>query len=160
MSNKRYNLDPERDLILERTIDVPRAQVWRAWTEPKLLEQWFCPKPWRASNALIELRPGGAFRTTMHGPNGEEFTNTGCFLLVRDQEELVFTDALGPDFRPSAEPFFTAQLILEDAPGGGTNYTAIGRHRDAEGRKKHEAMGFVQGWGMALDQLVALMKSR
>lgn len=53
-----------------------------------------------------------------------------------------------------AEPFFTAALLLEATKSGGTKYTALAIHRDENGRKQHEAMGFHEGWGTVLTQLV------
>jgi uncharacterized protein YndB with AHSA1/START domain len=45
-------------LTLERTLAAPRAAVWRCWTEPELIKQWFCPVPWRATEVQADLRPG------------------------------------------------------------------------------------------------------
>ena len=150
--------NPETDLVLSRRVDVPREGVWRAWTTPSLITQWFTPAPWRTIACDIDLRPGGLFRTVMQSPEGEQFPNTGCILDVVEGRRLVFTDALGEGFRPNAEGFFTAIVELEDN-GDGTLYTARALHKDAAGRKAHEEMGFTEGWGKALDQLVALVKS-
>ena len=57
--------DPSLDLVLERTVDVAPALVWKAWTTPEHLEKWFTPAPWTAKNCIIDLRPGGAFRSVM-----------------------------------------------------------------------------------------------
>ena len=69
-----------------------------------------------------------------------------------------WTDALLPGYRPSANPFFTAIVTLEPQ-GSRTRYTAMAIHRDEAGRKRHEEMGFRDGWGKALDQLVAHAKT-
>jgi uncharacterized protein YndB with AHSA1/START domain len=153
-----FRPDPTLDLVLERNIDVPPHLVWKAWTEPEHLKPWFTPKPWQTVHCEIDLRPGGKFRTIMRGPEGQEFDNSGCYLEVVPMKRLVWTDALLPGYRPSSEPFMTAILTLE-AKGGGTRYVATAVHRDVENRKKHEEMGFFQGWGTALDQLVAYVKS-
>ncbi len=94
----------------------------------------------------------------MRSPDGKEFPNVGCYLEVVPNERLVWTDALLPGYRPSENPFFTAILTLKPE-GAGTRYTATAVHRDAAGRKRHEEMGFYQGWGTALDQLVAHAKT-
>jgi uncharacterized protein YndB with AHSA1/START domain len=154
----RFTPDPRLDLVLEREIDVPPALVWKVWTEPEHIMKWFTPAPWTTVDCEIDLRPGGIFRTIMRSPEGEQFPNVGCFLEVVPQERLVFTDALGPGYRPSENPFFTAVVTLEPH-GKGTRYTAMAIHRDEEGRKRHEEMGFHQGWGKALDQLVALART-
>ncbi len=153
-----FKTDPKLDLVLERDIDVSRELVWTAWTEPEHLSKWFTPAPWTVTDCQIDLRPGGIFRTVMRSPDGKEFPNLGCYLEVVPLERLVWTDALLPGYRPSETPFFTAILTLEPR-GNGTRYTAIAVHRDEAGRKKHEEMGFHDGWGKALDQLVAHAKA-
>ena len=153
-----FTFNPELDLVLERVVDVPRALVWKAWTEPEHLKKWFCPAPWSVSECELDLRPGGIFRTIMRSPEGQEFPNLGCYLEVVPMERLVFTDALLPGFRPAENPFFTGMVSLKDE-GEGTRYVATAIHRDPASRKKHEEMGFHQGWSAALDQLVALVKT-
>lgn len=150
--------DPELDLVLDREVDVPRKLVWKVWTEPEHLKHWFCPRPWSTTHVELDLRPGGIFSTTMRSPEGEEFPNTGCFLDVVPEERLAWTDALLPGYRPAPEPFMTAVLLLADA-GKGTHYRAIAKHRDLETRKRHEDMGFHDGWGTVLDQLVEYIKA-
>jgi uncharacterized protein YndB with AHSA1/START domain len=165
MPHPALTADPDLDLVLERVIDVPRRLVWAAWTRPELIVQWFCPLPWKTTDCQVDLQPGGRFQTTLQGPEGPGFTNTGCFLQVIDQELLVWTGALGPGFRPLAKdaaqvhPFLmTAFIALEDAAGG-TKYTALVRHGDVPGRQAHEQMGFHAGWGKALGQLVEHAKA-
>lgn len=162
-----HQLDARLDLTFTRDVDVPRALVWRAWTEPELLKPWFCPLPWKTIDCEIDLRPGGAFRTVMQSPEGQEFPNAGCYLEVVPQTRLVWTNALLPGYRPSlpsatcgsddAHFMFTAMIELADHAGG-TRYSATVIHADEAGCKKHEAMGFEGGWGSALDQLVAMIK--
>jgi len=159
MSLEKPGIDPRLDLVLERTVEVPRARVWAAWTQPELVKRWFTPAPWQTVDCEIDLRPGGIFRTTMRSPEGQDFPNVGCFLEVVSEERLVWTDALLPGWRPAPEPFMSAMLLFE-ARGSSTHYTAIAMHRDEAARQKHEEMGFHHGWGAALDQLVALMRAR
>jgi len=152
-------IDPDLDLVLERTVPVPPQAVWDAWTIPDQLVQWFTPRPWTTAACDIDLRPGGVFRTVMRSPEGEEFDNPGCYLVVEPGRRLVFTDALGPGFRPKAEPFMTAEIIIEPHSEG-TRYRAIARHANPEARAKHEEMGFADGWSTALDQLVEFVQRR
>lgn len=159
-------LDPKLDLSLERIVDVPRELVWRAWTQPEHLKHWFCPLPWKTIACEIDLRPGGMFRTVFVSPEGKEFPNTGCYLEVIENEKLVWTNALLPGFRPAtgvAQPEasvdfkFTASLQLA-AHGTGTRYTATVIHGNEADRDTHAEMGFHEGWGKALDQLVEYAK--
>lgn len=152
-------VDPKLDLVLERTLDVPRELVWTAWTTPKHIREWFVPRPWSITDCEIDLRPGGIFRTIMRSPEGQEFPNIGCYLEIVPNERLVWTDALLPGYRPSENPFFTAILTLEPQ-GSGTRYTATAIHRDEEGRKKHEEMGFHDGWGTVVNQMVEYIKAK
>ena len=151
--------DPRLDLVLERVVDVPPERVWDAWTRPEHVKAWFTPAPWSTVDCEIDLRPGGIFRTVMRSPEGEEHDSAGCYLEIVENERLVWTDALSPGWRPAAEPFMTAVILLEPH-GEGTKYTAIAIHHDDAARARHEAMGFHEGWGKALDQLVAHMKGR
>lgn len=159
--SKPYQPNPELDLVLERVVDVPKELVWKAWTQPEHLKKWFTPKPWETVDCEIDLCPGGIFRTTMRSPEGQEFPNTGCYLEVVENEKLVWTSALEPGFRPAPavpEAFHMSAIILLESHSTGTKYTAIAIHSDEESRKKHEAMGFQEGWGKALDQLVEFVK--
>lgn len=147
------------ELTLDRILDAPRAAVWRCWTEPDLLEKWFCPKPWYVTDAILDLRPGGAFSTLMHGPEGEEMPTSGVFLDLVEGRKLIFTDAFAPGWLPAGRPFMAAEVSFDDAGGGRTRYVARARHWSDEARKEHEAMGFHDGWGKAADQLEMLAKS-
>lgn len=153
-----FDVNPDLDLVLERVVDVPPALMWRAWTEPEHLKKWFAPAPWTIADCEIDLMPGGRFRTVMRSPEGEEHPGDGCFLEVVPQKKLVFTDALAPGYRPAEGAFFTAVITFEPH-GDGTKYTAVAKHKDPETRNQHKEMGFHEGWGTCLDQLVALVKT-
>jgi uncharacterized protein YndB with AHSA1/START domain len=158
MTSPLVKPDPKLDLVLEREIDVPVELVWKAWTTPDHLKNWFVPKPWTVTECEIDLRVGGTFRTVMRSPDGDEFPNLGCYLDIVPNERLIFTDALLPGFRPSPKPFFTAALLLERTDTG-TRYTAYAIHADEAGRETHEKMGFHDGWGTVVDQMVAYIKA-
>jgi uncharacterized protein YndB with AHSA1/START domain len=89
----------------------------------------------------------------------------GCYLEIIENRKLVWTDALGPDYRPSKEPnhcinsFFTATVLLAPHESG-TKYTVIIRHADAASKLTHEERGFPGGWDEALKQLVDMVKKQ
>lgn len=148
------------ELVLTRRIEAPRSAVWRCWTEPELMKQWFCPKPWFVSEAVLDVRAGGASHIIMNGPNGEVAPNPGQYLEVVPEARLVFTDAFVGDWYPSAsKPFMVGVVELSDHPEGGTHYVARALHWSAEDSKTHEDMGFHVGWGIAADQLEALART-
>ncbi len=150
-------MEDDRTLKLTRQIAAPRMAIWRCWTEPALLMQWFCPQPWRVSRAELDLRPGGRCDITMMGPDGQEMPNPGVYLELDPGRRLVATDAFAPGWRPSAgTPFMVLELNLSDEAGG-TRYEAMAHHWTLEAKAQHEQMGFHEGWGKATDQLEALV---
>ncbi|AGT11167.1 SRPBCC family protein [Paracoccus aminophilus] len=150
-------LDPLTDLTLERHLDLPRALVWECWTTPEHIRHFFVPSPHRVLDCEINLRVGGRFNTTFD-VEGHEMKNEGVYLEIDPQRKLVFADSYREGWKPAPEPFLTAILLLADNPKGGTDYTAIARHRSAEARKSHEEMGFHSGWSAVIDQLEAYAK--
>jgi len=159
MKSSVIRIDPKLDLVLEREIDVPVELVWKAWTTPEHLREWFVPKPWTITECELDVRPGGICRTVMRSPEGQEFPNVGCYLEVTPNERLIFTDTLLAGYRPSPKPFFTAVLELA-RQGAGTRYKAIAIHGNPESRKTHEDMGFHHGWNTVVDQMVAHIKAQ
>lgn len=156
--------NPDLDLVLERVVDVPPELLFKAWTTPQHLMPWFCPKPYATVACEIDLRPGGQFFAQMVDPDGNKLpTEPGCYLEVVPNRKLVWTSALGPGYRPhdaAAAPwFFTAVLTFEPHGDGGCKYTATAMHSTKAHAQSHEQMGFSQGWGIVLDQLVAYVKS-
>ena len=147
----------DRELVLTRIFDVSPEKVYRAWTEPELLKQWFAPLPWTTPRAEIDVRPGGANLIVMRSPEGEDFPNHGVYLDVVKNERLVFTDAYTRAWEPSEQPFMTVVLTFEDL-GGKTRYTARVLHWTVADRERHEQMGFHEGWGQCADQLAELLK--
>lgn len=152
-------LNSDRELVLTRLINVPREKLWRCWTEPKLMLQWFTPAPWKTVHAETDVRPGGSSYIVMQGPDGTEMPNRGVYLEVVANEKLVFTDAYTSAWKPAEKPFFTCVLTFEDAGNGETRYTARALHWTRENRDAHERMGFHQGWGAATDQLTVLART-
>lgn len=146
----------ERELVLTRIIDAPREKLFKAWTEPELVKQWFAPLPWTTSAAELDVRPGGTAMVVMRDPDGNEYPNPGVYLEVVENERLVFTDAFTKAWEPSEKPFMTAIVTFEDM-GGKTRYTARARHWTVADREAHEKMGFHEGWGQCADQLAALV---
>ena len=150
----------QHELVLTRLIDAPREKLFRAWTEPELMKQWFCPRPWTTPVIETDVRPGGSSYILMRGPDGTEMPNRGVYLEVVKNERIVFTDAYTSAWVPSPKPFMTAILTFENEGGnsGKTRYTARARHWTKEDYDAHVKMGFHEGWGICADQLAELVK--
>ena len=153
-------MNPDLDLDLERIIRAPRATVWRAWTDPSRLQQWWIPAPSHCRVDRLDLWPGGAFVTRL-SDDGDEFAPhlDACFLAVDELERIVFTTAIDSTWRPAGSaPVMTATITLNDHPDG-TDYRVVVRHGDPEARAHHEKLGFTEGWGAVTGQLAALTES-
>lgn len=151
-------IDPELDLTIQRIIRAPRDAVWRAWTRPELLEQWWVPAPTVARIETLDVRPGGGFVTRM-SDDGREFAphTDGVFLVVEEGRRLVFTNAITSGWRPAAPApvSMTAEILFGEHPEG-TDYRAIVRHGDPAARNLHEELGFFDGWGAVTAALAGL----
>lgn len=148
-----------RELVLARRLDASPEALYRGWTEAALIVRWFTPPPWRTVEAQLDVRPGGASLIVMEGPDGTRVPNRGVYLEVTPGRRLVFTDAYVSAWTPAAAPFMTVELTFDPAPEGGTRYVARAAHWSEESRAQHEAMGFLQGWAVAADQLEAVARS-
>src|SRR3954463_8264711 len=107
----------DRELVLARMIDAPREKLFRAWTEPALLKQWFAPLPYTTPHAEMDVRPGGASLVVMRGLDGNDIRCPGVYLEVVPNARLVFTDAYTAAWEPSEKPFMTVILTFEDEGG-------------------------------------------
>ena len=150
--------DPELDLTISRIIKAPRKAVWRAWADRASFEKWWVPAPARARVVEMDMRPGGALLTEISEDEGNFVPHiSGCFLEVEEEARLVFTDALVGGWRPAEQSLMTATITMRDHPQG-TEYVARVMHKNAATRKKHEEMGFYDGWGTVAAQLAELVE--
>jgi len=146
-----------RNLKVTRIINATPDKVFKAWTDPKLLVQWFAPKPYTTPSAEIDVRPGGSALVVMRSPEGKDLPVQWTYLEVVENKRIVATDAYVNAWEPSPKPFITVDLNLEDL-GGKTRYTAIVRHWTLEDLETHEKMGFHEGWSQCVEQLAALVE--
>ena len=80
-----------RDLVLTRIIDAPPAKVYRAWTDPELMKQWFAPKPYTTPVIEMDLRAGGNSHIVMRAPDGNDMPMPGVVLEVVPDRKLVLS---------------------------------------------------------------------
>ncbi len=152
-----------RDLEISRYLAAPRAKLWRAWSDPKLLAQWWCPRPWTTEVRAFAFEPGGDFHTFLRGPDGKggEGTsdNPGCFLEIVPQERIAFTTMLTGGWRPAQSWLPMTAIFTMADEGAGTRYVARCLHLDEAGAKQHDEMGFFDGWGTCITQIEDLAKT-
>ncbi len=81
----------EASVTLTRVFDAPRALVWKAWTDPTMMAQWFGPRGFTNPVCELDVRVGGSLRIVMRGPDGNDYPMKGVFREVLKPERLVFT---------------------------------------------------------------------
>ena len=160
MSEQR-TFDPKLDIAIERFIDAPTRLVWEALTKPEHLKEWYMPREWgRVARAEMDVRPGGILRIDIATGDGRDVPNLGCILEVVPMERLVWTSMLFPGYRPAVfdDVPITAIMTMESV-GDGTRYVFTALHRDEADLEANRTSGWLQGTEIALDQLVAHVKS-
>lgn len=146
--------DPQTDILITRVFKAPRDLVWRTWTEPAHVAMWFGPKGFTTRVEELDLRVGGVSRYVMVAPDGAEYPGKGVFLEIVPMERIVTTDEFGDDFTCDADlPSGMVLTCLFEDIGEHTRVTLRISHPTLEDRRKHEAMGVVEGWGSTLDCL-------
>jgi uncharacterized protein YndB with AHSA1/START domain len=150
----------DREIVMTRVFDAPRTLVFDAWTKPELFVRWFGPRGWTVPVCEIDLRPGGAFRYVLRGPDGAEIVMRGVYREVVPPERLVTTEAFDGfsevGWRPEDETMTTALFTERD---GKTTWTATVLYPSKEVRDA--AIQLDQAWkGMAdaLDRLAELLE--
>jgi uncharacterized protein YndB with AHSA1/START domain len=80
----------EKEMIITRVVNAPRELVWNAWVDPKQVVKWWGPKGFSTTIHEMDVREGGIWRHTMHGPNGMDFPNESHFVAVIKHEKIVY----------------------------------------------------------------------
>ena len=138
-------------LALSRHYPVAPEKVWRAWTDPQALKQWFGPGgPQPVSVADLDLRVGGRFRLVFGGADGNEHEAVGVYQEVEPHRKLVFTWCW-----PRTTPDRVSQVtILFKPAGGGTDFEFLHEQfHDEAARDGHK-----RGWSELLVKLEAFLK--
>jgi uncharacterized protein YndB with AHSA1/START domain len=90
----------DREIVTTRVFDAPRALVWKVWTEPEHAPHWWGPAGFRTTTQQMEVRPGGQWRYTMHGPDGHDYPNLITYQEVRAPEFLRYKHGGEVDLEP------------------------------------------------------------
>jgi uncharacterized protein YndB with AHSA1/START domain len=100
------NNTKDRELLLTRTHNAPIDLVWEAWTNPQHIAKWWGPNGFTNTITIMDLKPGGQWNLTMHGPDGTDYKNESIFKEVILHKKIVF-EHVSPKF--TATITFTAQ---------------------------------------------------
>jgi uncharacterized protein YndB with AHSA1/START domain len=162
MANETHN-DTER-MTITRVFDAPRELVWKAWTDPKYVMQWWGPKGFTSPTCKIDFRVGGKFLCSMKSPDGQEFYNAGEYHEIIPHEKIVssmyFADAQGNKVEPEvygieheAIPDARDVALFEDLGNGQTKLTFIGNETMESARESGQA----EGWDQVLEKFAAVV---
>jgi uncharacterized protein YndB with AHSA1/START domain len=145
----------EREIATTRVLDAPRDVVWRAWTDPEQVVQWWGPKGFTTTIEEMDVRPGGVWRHTMHGPDGTDYPNRVVFLEVREPECIAYLHG-----EPGEPDHFFATVILDDE-GDKTRLSMRSLFPSAADRDRvAEEYGAVEGMESTIDELAAFLAAR
>lgn len=141
----------DRMLLFTRLFNAPRDLVFRAWTDPKQLVQWFAPEGFSVAFLEMDVRPGGAWRKCMRSPEGTDYWRRGVYLEVVEPERLVFT-YLSDD--PVSDPGHeTVVTIIFEAHGAKTLMTF--RQEEFESVAARDSHNF--GWTSCMERFAAYL---
>jgi uncharacterized protein YndB with AHSA1/START domain len=142
-----------RELVMTRVFDAPRARVWAAWTDPGQIVKWWGPHGFTLTIDEMDVRPGGVWKSTMHGPDGTEYLNDCVFTEVVKLERIAYELTAGRKHdRGTQEPMEVSWTF--EAQGEATKVTVRMRFPTPEARdrftREYEA---VKGGEETLDRL-------
>jgi uncharacterized protein YndB with AHSA1/START domain len=135
-----------REIVSTRTFDAPRERVFVAFSDPRRLARWWGPNGFTNTVHEFDLRPGGAWRFTMHGPDGASYANESVFVDVVKPERIVFRHV-------STDHPYEMVISLEEQ-GGATTVTWRMRHATASDRARFEPF-VLEGNEQNFDRLAA-----
>ena len=145
----------EGTVDIVRVFDAPRTLVWKAWTDPRMMAQWFGPRGFTASVPELDVRVGGSLRIVMHGPDGNDYPMKGVFREVVAPERLVFSNiAVDKDGNHLLEGETTVTFAEQDGKTTLTLQTyAVGLVPIAP----QMLAGMEAGWTQSIDKLEELV---
>jgi len=162
MSKIKNHLTEEavgQTLVITRTFDAPRSLVFKAWTEPERVKQWWGPKTYTTPFCEIDLRLGGVYRSCMRSPEGREYWSQGVFHEIDEPNRLVFSDAfadeagnvVSPDYYGMSDDWPTEALVTVDfSEHVGKTRLTLQHWPLKPGTERDQCQ---QGWNESLDKL-------
>lgn len=154
--NRSVDAQSDREIVITRVFNAPRELVFKVWTEPKHIEQWWGPQGFTTRVTEMDLRPGGQWRYVMISPDGTEYPAKGVFREIVPSERIAtsdeFDEGIDKVLNVDLPQGMVTTVIFEDLEGK-TRLTIQIVHKSADDRRKHEEMGVIAGWNSSLDCL-------
>ncbi len=141
----------DREIVIERTVNAPRDLVWRALTEADHVALWWGPNGFTNTIDRMDVKVGGEWRFTMHGPDGTDYPNLIVYREVRKPEYLAYDHS---DGKNPPQQHFSASITLQEAGATKTKVTLRSIFPTAMARQA--VMGYaVEGGKQTLGRLDA-----
>jgi uncharacterized protein YndB with AHSA1/START domain len=157
-ANSRAQEKAEQELIITRILDAPRELVFKVWTDPKHLAQWWGPNGFTNPVCELDVRPGGAIRIHMRAPDGTIYPMTGTFQEIVEPERIVFVSAA---LDQKGQPMFEVLTTVTFAEQGGkTKQTMRARVIKMTPQAAPYIAGMEQGWTQSLERLAAYVATK
>ncbi len=144
-----------REVVITRVLDAPRGLVWKAWTDPKHMAQWWGPNGFTNPVCEMDVRPGGAIRILMRAPDGVDYPMTGIFHEIKQPERLVFTAVAVDEKGNHLLESRTTVTFAEH--GGKTKLTVQASAIGLAAVAVQMLEGMEEGWTQSLERLEALV---
>lgn len=154
--------DPaNKKITITRNFDAAPQQVWKAWTQSELLDQWWAPKPWRTETKTMDFREGGHWLYAMVGPNEEKHWARVDYLTIDAPRAFTAMDSFCDEQgnKTNELPSMTWRNEF-NATDSGTQVVVDITFDSAADLEKIVEMGFETGFTMALDNLEELLRAQ
>jgi uncharacterized protein YndB with AHSA1/START domain len=145
-----------REIVVSRVFDAPPELVFEAWTDPEEVVKWFGPDGFTTTIHEMDVRPGGIWRFTMHGPDGTDYPNRVEFIEVVKPERLVYNH--GPDAGSEGLSFRSTVTFEEE--GAATRLTLRLVFASANDRQQAVDFGASEGGRQTLERLAEHLASK
>lgn len=147
------DLDNKR-ILVSREFDAPVSEVWKAWTDPEILEKWWAPKPWKAVSHSMDFKEGGQWLYYMQGPEGEKHYCRMTYTTIHPKKEYMGEDGFcDENWNPSTElPNMHWKTQFTES-GAGTRVDVEVSFDSLEDLEKIVEMGFQEGFAAAHQNL-------
>lgn len=116
------------EICLTRVYDAPVKTVWDAWTEPQQVAKWWGPRGFTLTTHSKDLRPGGIWHYTMHGPDGTDYPNKTLYHEVEEHKKLVYDHGANDE----RKPLFRVTVLFSESAGKTTMEMTMGFPSAAE----------------------------
>lgn len=145
----------EGTVVIKRVFDAPRALVWQAWTDPKMMAQWFGPRSFTVPVCDLDVRVDGRLYIVMRAPDGAEYPMTGVFTEVAAPERLAFTNT---PLDNDGNVLMRGETIITLTEHGGKTELVVKSHAVGLAPIAPQMLaGMEAGWTQSIDKLGELV---